>query len=529
MGLILYSSEIQSLATKIRYYLDSIVSCYSQAEQVIQQFADNEKLNSLTWKESKEAMYVCYQLIVQGILNVQQDISDDLEILEMNIGDEILIEDDLNRQIEALEMEIQSCQENIDMWTTSKMVLITGWIPCTISINSNNEKINLAMLKKAELEAKLQKLHDIEAKTATLLLSAIDFIRVVRQAISDGGIVLDGGEVSPYADWMTTINTKLLANNVDEINSAVEMALGMEMDQLQELYGKDAITQMKYAWNQELMQHGELSKESVIICMVQSLYGYNVEALDGKYQISNKDFILYVRYTEKEIVKLLKEKGTIDSTPEIVSKEQLEACGLSSDVLTYDMLMECNKALDKYGITDPNSLEHLFAQIVVEVGNGEALAELGKKEYFEDKSYTPEDRGGGYIQLTHDYAYQAFAIYLILDEYPDLNDFGKYRSPSHNSKEEINEEYQNILAGAEEKGIDITKYTNIYNYESEYVAENYAWEATAYFWSVQTDANEKASHGATVDEITDIVNFYDGRRQERRDEYKNITQKEIFR
>lgn len=526
MGLILHPSEIKNQAAQVRKYLDSIVPCYSQAEQAVQQYKDNEELNSMAWKASKETMYVCYRLIVLGILKVQGNIIDDLDVLENNIGDDDLVEDDLKNQIAALDAEIQSCQEHINMWS---MKVIFGWVVSSMVIDRYNDKINKAKTKKAELQAKLQKLYDIESSTAILLVSAIDFIRVVKQAISDGGIVVDGGKVSSYASWVITINTELLANNEDEINSVVEATLGIGLDQLQELYGADALTKMKDVWNQELMQRGELSKEGVIICMVQSLYGYNVEVLDEKYQISNEDYILYVRYTEKEIVKLLMEKGTIDSTPEIVSKEQLEKCGWSDAVLTYDVLMECNRALDKYEITDPKSLEHFFAQIAAETGRGASLSEGGDESYYEDKTYTPQYRGGGYIQLTHDYAYQAFATYLILEEYPVLKDFGEYKSPSHSSKKVINEEYQNILAGAEEKGIDITKYTDIYNYGSEYVAGNYAWEATAYFWSVQTDANEKASQGATVDEITDIVNFYDERRQERRDEYKYILDQGAFR
>lgn len=274
MGLILYPSEIQSLATKIRYYLDSIVSCYSQAEQVIQQFADNEKLNSLTWKESKEAMYVCYQLIVQGILNVQQDISDDLEILEMNIGDEILIEDDLNRQIEALEMEIQSCQENIDMWTTSKMVLITGWIPCTISINSNNEKINLATLKKNELQEKLKKLHEIEAETATLLVSAADFILMVKQVIRDGEINVNNVNgntelqkiLSSIQLEIKEVKEKQAEPYLKYINEELFGALGVDIEEMKEEYGEDILQQII-----EYLVEYNVENEYSIACFVCSI------------------------------------------------------------------------------------------------------------------------------------------------------------------------------------------------------------------------------------------------------------------
>lgn len=75
MGLILHPSEIKNQATRVRKYLDNVVSRYSQAEQAVQQYKENEKLNSMVWKVSKETMYVCYQLIMQGIMNVQGNIS----------------------------------------------------------------------------------------------------------------------------------------------------------------------------------------------------------------------------------------------------------------------------------------------------------------------------------------------------------------------------------------------------------------------------------------------------------------------
>lgn len=290
MGLILYPAEITSLATKIRYYLDSIVSCYSQAKQVIQQFTDNEKLNSLTWKESKESMYVCYQLIVQGILNVQQDILDDLKILEMNIGDEILIEDDLNRQIEALDMEIQDCQKDIDMWNNSKMILITGWIPYTISIKSNKDKINKATTMKSELQAKLQKLHDVEAKTATLLVSATDFIRVVRQAISDGEINVNNvKENTELQEILFSIQLEIKEAKEKQaepylkyINEEMFGALGVDIEKMKEEYGEDILQQI-IEYLVEYNVENEYSIECFVCSIVlESNYGRNrLEMAEG--------------------------------------------------------------------------------------------------------------------------------------------------------------------------------------------------------------------------------------------------------
>ena len=80
-----------------------------------------------------------------------------------------------------------------------------------------------------------------------------------------------------------------------------------------------------------------------------------------------------------------------------------------------------NRALSKYGIDTPEKISHFLAQCSVESKNGEWVRELGSEEYIVDNyAYHPdlgnrgrEDalkyRGSGYIQLTGRYNYEKFA------------------------------------------------------------------------------------------------------------------------
>ena len=112
-------------------------------------------------------------------------------------------------------------------------------------------------------------------------------------------------------------------------------------------------------------------------------------------------------------------------------------------------------------------------------GNGKAEA------YFSNVSGGDKYRGAGYIQLTHDYTCRDFANYV---GDPD-----------------------------------------IFNKGYSYVAENYPWEAAAWFWAVYKNnfgLHQKAKDGASVEAITKIVNGGDNG-LEKRKKYYNLA-KSIF-
>lgn len=51
-------------------------------------------------------------------------------------------------------------------------------------------------------------------------------------------------------------------------------------------------------------------------------------------------------------------------------------------------------------------------------------------------------------------------------------------------REDIFEQYDNLLEAANNRNLDISEFTNIVNIGPEYVAENYAWESAGYFWAI---------------------------------------------
>lgn len=148
--------------------------------------------------------------------------------------------------------------------------------------------------------------------------------------------------------------------------------------------------------------------------------------------------------------------------------------------LSFESIRSCAETLNKYGIDTVEEKAHFFAQCAYETNRGMWLTELGDSNYFADKPYGMKYRGAGYIQLTWDYNYKAFAEAMGDPE--------------------------------------------IYNQGAEYVAENYAWEAAGWFWW-RVNMNERIANGWTVADVTrKVKGSYQGwwYRQQYYDEFFGI-------
>ena len=214
----------------------------------------------------------------------------------------------------------------------------------------------------------------------------------------------------------------------------------------------------------------------------------------------------------------------------IVSRDQLIACGWDDSVLTDEMVAELNRTLQKYEINTPERISHFMAQCLRESARGTGIHEWGDEAYFDDKAYGSKYRGVGYIHMTWDYSYQAFATFLALREYPGLSDYATFRSPDNNDKQTIDNEYAKLLNGAKELGVDISKYTDIYDIGYTYVEKNYSWESAGYDWTVKK-LNDLVDSGASVDDVSSKVNKWDTdvAFNEKRDYYNDIIEKGIFK
>ena len=173
-----------------------------------------------------------------------------------------------------------------------------------------------------------------------------------------------------------------------------------------------------------------------------------------------------------------------------LTKEQLISLGWIGSLNETD-INQLNAVLNKYHIDSPEKIAHFLSQVMAESGNGVYTYELGDANYLSYLDYMLGNngpgqgafyRGAGYLQLTGKNNYRSFASYI--------ND-------------------NNVLT----KGYS-------------YVSKNYPWESAAWFFSIHSNANTLASNGATVEEITRIINGGYNALEKRRSAYQRA--KSIF-
>ncbi|WP_273320922.1 hypothetical protein [Vallitalea guaymasensis] len=222
-----------------------------------------------------------------------------------------------------------------------------------------------------------------------------------------------------------------------------------------------------------------------------------------------------------EEMSLMEETSQVDET--YIKKEQLQQI-YNNTTITDEMITDLNRVLAKYGIIDVENIQHFIAQTCIETGYGGSIVEKGSDKYLNGKKYGKKYSGVGYIQITWDYGYAAFASYMILESYPDLNDVAKYRNPKSNNRDTIFNEYNKIVSEANNRGYNIRVYTDIVDIGRDYVEKNYAWETAGYYWSINELTS--ADSNTPVDDVTKIVNKWTDSYEARRDAY-NIVKKYI--
>jgi hypothetical protein len=143
-----------------------------------------------------------------------------------------------------------------------------------------------------------------------------------------------------------------------------------------------------------------------------------------------------------------------EGTGNVVTAQQLKDFGWAD---TSDEFVErLNKGLIRYGITDKNSIAFFMATMAEESGRSKYSYEI--RSDFSKSSYNSNDRGAGYIQITHRETHLAF-----------LKSMG------------------DDFSGAD---------------TATYISENYALESALWFWS-----SEKAK-STSVGSLNDYVETY---------------------
>jgi len=199
-----------------------------------------------------------------------------------------------------------------------------------------------------------------------------------------------------------------------------------------------------------------------------------------------------------------------------VTKAQLQSI-YTNTVVTDEMITDLNRVLGKYGITDVENIQHFIAQTCIETGYGDSILEKGSDSYLNRKKYGKKYSGVGYIQMTWDYSYAAFATYMILENNPDLKDVARYKNPKSNNRETIFKEYDKLVNETASRGYDINEYTAIVDDGRDYVANNFAWETAGYYWS--TNGLTSVNSNTPVDDVTTIVNKWTDSYKTRIDAY----------
>jgi hypothetical protein len=161
--------------------------------------------------------------------------------------------------------------------------------------------------------------------------------------------------------------------------------------------------------------------------------------------------------------------------------------------VTDGVVLNLNRTLEMYDITTTERIRHFLAQALHESMDGSCKREgeyhlwspdnwtqQQYKAYYNAKAYTYQYRGGGYIQSTWDYSYQSFATYMISQAYPEYNI--ETTNPANQGKTKISNSYKKALTIASQNGLDIKKYTDIYDKGTDYTADHFAWEITGWDW-----------------------------------------------
>ena len=133
----------------------------------------------------------------------------------------------------------------------------------------------------------------------------------------------------------------------------------------------------------------------------------------------------------------------------------MEAAGFS--LLGVKDLYDLNVTLMSNSINTGNLISHFLAQCAYESNYGKLLTELGDEAYFANSRYGYKYRGAGYIHITWDYNYKDFS-----------NAMGD---------------------------------PLIFSCGADYVAANYAWSASGWWWS-HNNMNEKILSGYSVDQVS---------------------------
>lgn len=218
MGLILAPDEIKTNMEVLRSYLNSTTECYQNVLERVYEYYDEEALDTESFRESKNQMEICYRLIAEGMISVQESITGDIDTLLGCIGDEYLDEDELKAQIEKLQVQCEQYEQKIAALRSVKSILlgIAGVAGAHAMILYYQNMIENLKEEIAVLQEKLFFLHEAEDLTVNLFQLAMGSLRTVQNVIRDAGVNVREGNFPKKLVWLDPLQ------NADDIIAEVD-------------------------------------------------------------------------------------------------------------------------------------------------------------------------------------------------------------------------------------------------------------------------------------------------------------------
>lgn len=292
MGLILIPSEVTGKTNSIRESITNITENYQNVLQVVQNFADNNELDSDSWNTIKVKVLDYHQIISQGIIAVEDGILSDLASLEQSVGTENLYEDKLQEDIERLEAEKLGCQEEIlrlqelrSNWFLSMFSSACTWIDQAIrTLRDKIENINKVLIL---LRSKLQFLRNVESSTQGLFESSEQLLLAIEAAINDAGVEITGQGKKSDINWKLTLNdaNAQMSEKVEAfIAETLKSELQIDINHLKELYGEEIVERLE-----EIMVENGISRleegsaQKFIETAMSDILGWKVIKANGRY------------------------------------------------------------------------------------------------------------------------------------------------------------------------------------------------------------------------------------------------------
>lgn len=323
MGLILKPSEIKSSAGQMRSRIESTRESYHGALQVVQNFSQNETLQSKAWDTVKSKIVEAHQHIVMGILAVQDVMEQDLSTLEENVdGLEDLYEDDLIMKIEQLTEECKRYEVMIKNLQTLQTYFVPSMYP-NITKEIANYRILLEKTKE-ELELIKEKLLTLQEKarqTSELFQTVGILLNAIEDAINDAEVYISGTGQLSEGEWKTVISEavqKIEEKNI-YINYYFKNELGIVIDDFQKMYGEDTVNEIKsYLKEYSFEKLDDAKKQQINKYILEKACDCtSVSAENGKYQLCGvngnimyeieaneiKDVVMNMAFANKEAKK----------------------------------------------------------------------------------------------------------------------------------------------------------------------------------------------------------------------------------